>query len=106
MTVGKIVKILAGFPPNSRRDKMATPYWQAQYRIVPKIRPSVPLPNDQSLYMDLDQKMSEVFFGDDQCVYADLQVWPWYSPVYGAFGLGTWMKNPQRSPPVGIPSCK
>lgn len=63
------VEIIAGFDENSKREPTGVPLWQESFVIEPRIKLDGSLPG-------FNQEMKTAYWGDDNCLYAPVQIYP------------------------------
>lgn len=68
------VEIIAGFDENSKREPTGVPLWQESFVIQPRIKVDIPLPT-------YSQDMPTAYWGDDNCLYAPIQIYPTLFPA-------------------------
>lgn len=87
MEVDPQVEIIAGFDDNSKSEQTGTPFWQESFVIAPRIKVDITIPG-------YDQNMPTAYWGDDNCLYAPMKIYPSWFPTPPV--LGFFNSNDQR----------
>lgn len=74
MEVQPQVEIVAGFDDNSKRYDVWVPLWQESFVIEPRIQVDLHIPG-------YSQEMKTAYWGDDNCLYAPMQIYPNWFPA-------------------------
>lgn len=73
MDVDPQVEIIAGFDNNSKGEPTGKPLWQQSFVIESRIKVDIPIAT-------FNQEMKTAYWGDDNCLYAPVQIFPLITP--------------------------